>query len=131
EDDVLEAFTTKLDIQFGEDIRAVTLYDVPDGDAGGDGGAVLLVYGSADLDRWDEALAEEQDEPAAQLAGRPIRRVHEGDEDWLAVMLPDHGDTARLWVVGDNLASLEAAVGVIEGDAPAAEPDRWQVAGPP
>lgn len=130
EDDVLAALTTRIDVRLGEDVRAITLYDLPGAEPGDDDGGALLIYGSDRLERWDEALAEHQAEPQpAPLDGRPVRQVAHEDESWLGVLLP-HED-GRLWVVASDRPALEQAVRVIEGRAPAAEIDEWPLGAPP
>lgn len=132
EDDVLAALTTRIDVRLGEDVRAITLYDLPDAEAGADDedAAALLIYGSERLDRWDEALAEHQpDVQPAPLDGRPVRAVAHEDESWLGVLLPR--DEGRLWVIATDRPALERAVSVIEGEAPAAEIDKWPLGAPP
>ncbi len=132
EDDVLASLTTRIDVRLGEDVRAITLYDLPDAEAGAaeDDGGALLIYGSARLDRWDEALAEHQPDPQpALLDGRPVRAVAHEDESWLGVLLPRDG--GRLWVIATDRSALERAMSVIEGEAPAADLDTWPLGTPP
>lgn len=128
DDDVLAALTTRIGVRLGEDVRAITLYDLP-GAAEDDGGA-LLIYGSDRLDRWDEALAEHLHDPQpAPLDGRPVRAVAHDGESWVGVLLPHDG--GRMWVIATDRPALERAVDVIEGEAPAADIDTWPLGAPP
>jgi len=138
--DFVAEFTTEMGIEFGEDIRSMTIYSggpmlgasARHGElsvgAEGTKETVLLIYGSEALEQWDDALAEAREgvEPAT-LDGRPVRVIDE-DEGWLATMLPREG--GRLWVVAGGLDRLAAAVGVIDGRGERADLEAWPVAAP-
>lgn len=141
EADIFAEFTTDMGIEIGRDITGLTIYQMGTGlgahlDADelkvtvdrGDR-AVLLVYGTEALHRWDEVLEAEQDDTSPDfIAGRPVREINRGEEHWSGVMLPD--GEGVVWVVAPSVEVLGGAVEVMDGRGARADVSSWPVAGP-
>jgi hypothetical protein len=124
EAEMLDQITSDLGIEIGRDVHAVTIYGEEDE-------PVILIYGSDELERWDEFLAEQQAEGrVGRIGGHRVREIGPGEDGGGGIGAMVETGGGIVWVVAEGRADLEDALEVIDGDSDSVDLDEWPIAGP-